>query len=145
MQQHSAEKMLSLPIRGADCFPCCALRPGRGIFGPHLRDLRSICRSISAVRRLPTYASQSAPFEVEVLPGPSSGTYRSRRTMSEREVRRSPFIIGVAGGTASGKTSVCKSPTPAPARAIATLWRCYSRCRDTRRSQVQLHMIEGLM
>ena len=42
-----------------------------------------------------------------MLPGPSSGTYRYRRTMSQRQAHR-PFIIGVAGGTASGKTSVCE-------------------------------------
>ncbi len=48
-----------------------------------------------------------------MLPGPSSGTYRYRRTMSQRRANR-PFIIGVAGGTASGKTSVCECTFSTP-------------------------------
>ena len=78
---------------------------------PFSHRLRGFKCATKAVSRVPTHAANQTPLEVEVLPGPASGTYRFRRTMSQQQhvCSTSPFIIGVAGGTASGKTSVCES------------------------------------
>ena len=78
---------------------------------PFSHRLRGFKYATKAVSRVPTHAANQTPLEVEVLPGPASGTYRFRRTMSQQQhvCSTSPFIIGVAGGTASGKTSVCES------------------------------------
>ena len=99
-----SEKMALLRNDSLRYLYLCSVKPHGHSARPHLRKLGHIGRRADAARRVKTHAAEQIPFEVEVLP---AGTYRFRRTMSQRQVRK-PFIIGVAGGTASGKTSVCK-------------------------------------
>ena len=99
--------MPSFAFTGIRPLHLCTVKPKQTGFCHYLWCLRYISSRSNATRRVPTYAAEQSPLEVEVLPGPSSGTYRYRRTMSQRHAHR-PFIIGVAGGTASGKTSVCE-------------------------------------
>ncbi len=98
--------MPSAALRGIRMLHLCSVKSAQGASARQFLELRSVSRRVNATRNVPTHAAEQ-PLEVEVLPGPSSGTYRFRRTMSQRQVRK-PFIIGVAGGTASGKTSVCE-------------------------------------
>ena len=97
--------------QGLRCLQSRPLSARQDTFSPSLKRLRGLRYTIKAVRRFSTHAAEQAPLEVEVLPGPTPGTYKFRRKMSQqRHVRETlPFIIGVAGGTASGKTSVCES------------------------------------
>lgn len=55
---------------------------------------------VRALERMDSQASSSLLSPSGTSPGATQrGTFRSHRT--------EPFIIGVAGGTASGKTTVC--------------------------------------
>ena len=99
--------MPSFAIRGIKRLHLCPVRPQQAGFCHSFWNVKHTGNRSSATTRVPTHAAEQRPLEVEVLPGPSSGAYRYRRTMSQRRAHK-PFIIGVAGGTASGKTSVCE-------------------------------------